>query len=585
MNSSFTLRGFIILFFAFLTVIWKPVRSQPSFSDTLVESMMNNFRYNEAKVLIKERLKHSATNQPQARLYYNNQLSFAYYRLKEKDSALNSVRTSLWYAKGITDSTLIKDVWKAAAFIYNLAGNMDSSIYFSNRILRYGKRNSDLNLTRNALNSLAAISNNNEKPHVALQYFKEVYQINQNLKDTADFGGNLFNLGFTFMNLSEYDSSLFYLKKSTEYSKKYENNDLLILTYNITAGCYSRMENYDKQDEYLRLSEQLAAQTGNNRYTANNLYQLMLSALRRGNYQAAVKYGEQASRFLMIHPSPVFQLTFDSLNYVAQKNVGNVSKALEYYESYVNGKTIIYNEKQLKTLNEIIAGLELEQKNLIIKNQKIELISKQQYLIIIISVMIILFLLIVGLTIHIIKTRRFRHDLYLKEKHLESQIQNLHEWMEWKQLMATEADASSSEVKANSLNELTDAEASARQSELFAEFYHLCENEKIYLDPELTQEKVIKRLGSNKKYLYEAISANTNANFKSLINRYRVNEAKRQIYQNSLMESRLKMEDIMLSSGFTSSTSFYRVFKSITGLTPSEYATETKIELNKQKKE
>lgn len=569
--------------FLMMVLFALPVRA--GFSDQHAVQLMTGFKYAEAKAYISAKLQHADTMQQQTKLFYFTQLAFAHYRLKDADSALYSVRSALRLTKGNADSTLVVNTWKAAAYTYNLAGINDSSVYFSGLMLDYGKRNNDLRLTRNALNALAAMANKNKKPEVALQYFKEAYEINRVLNDTADLGGNMFNLGLTFLNLNVLDSSLFYLQKSAEHSKKYKNTDLLILTYNVTAGCYRKMENAIKQKEYLLRSNQLAEETGNYNYTANNLSQLMMMALKTKNFSEAVNYGDEANTFLSEHPAPAFQITIDSLMYVAQKGQGNYAKALEYYQSFVQRKNTIYNEKQLKSLNEMIVQLEVDKKDLIIQNQETEIISNKRYLIIVVAVSVIMLLLIAGLVTHIVKTRQFRREIYLKEEYLDTQIQNLHKWMEWNQLQNDNEKTPELTALAGADSEQADESTASRQSDLLAALYDLCENQKIYLDPELSQEKVIKMLGTNKKYLYEAVSSSTSENFKSLINRYRVNEAKKLMRVAIWQNKDVKMDDILVASGFLSTSSFYRVFKSITGLTPSEYVAETRADFIRQKRE
>ncbi len=98
----------------------------------------------------------------------------------------------------------------------------------------------------------------------------------------------------------------------------------------------------------------------------------------------------------------------------------------------------------------------------------------------------------------------------------------------------------------------------------------------------MSKSGVIKILGTNQKYLYQAISENSESNFRSFLNRYRVDEAKRIIEQKIRMKEELNLSDIFSSAGFNSPVSFYRAFKSVTGLTPKEYATEIRIEERKE---
>ena len=104
----------------------------------------------------------------------------------------------------------------------------------------------------------------------------------------------------------------------------------------------------------------------------------------------------------------------------------------------------------------------------------------------------------------------------------------------------------------------------------------MMEKQKLYLDTELNVKSIISLLGTNKTYLYQAISRNTSENFRVMINRYRINEAKRIIEDGVVRSSVFDSTSIYSAAGFNSSVSFFRAFKLYTGLTPKEYANETR---------
>ena len=99
----------------------------------------------------------------------------------------------------------------------------------------------------------------------------------------------------------------------------------------------------------------------------------------------------------------------------------------------------------------------------------------------------------------------------------------------------------------------------------------------MYLNPNLILEDLNKELSTNKNYLYYAIKSNYEDNFKSLLNEYRINHVKSMIVESVKNNQKIRMEDVQESSGFQSTASFFRVFKSKTGLTPSEYAEQVKL--------
>ena len=89
---------------------------------------------------------------------------------------------------------------------------------------------------------------------------------------------------------------------------------------------------------------------------------------------------------------------------------------------------------------------------------------------------------------------------------------------------------------------------------------------------------MIRILGTNKKYLYQAISENSDSNFRSFLNRYRIDEAKRIIENGIQNTEQINLSEIYTSAGFNTTVSFYRVFKQVTGLTPKEYLNEIRKE-------
>lgn len=65
--------------------------------------------------------------------------------------------------------------------------------------------------------------------------------------------------------------------------------------------------------------------------------------------------------------------------------------------------------------------------------------------------------------------------------------------------------------------------------------------------------------------------------FNTLVNEYRIREACRRIADHENY-GHLNLEGLSASVGFKSRTTFFNAFKSVTGLTPSEYLKRAKSE-------
>jgi AraC-like DNA-binding protein len=108
---------------------------------------------------------------------------------------------------------------------------------------------------------------------------------------------------------------------------------------------------------------------------------------------------------------------------------------------------------------------------------------------------------------------------------------------------------------------------------LFTEIQQLMEEEKFYLKPGITISDVSTALGTNDKYISLSVNKYARMNFNHYINTLRVQEAKKLLLEPNRNNS---IQDIAMVCGFGNASSFIRVFKQITGLTPAYYVTLSK---------
>lgn len=95
------------------------------------------------------------------------------------------------------------------------------------------------------------------------------------------------------------------------------------------------------------------------------------------------------------------------------------------------------------------------------------------------------------------------------------------------------------------------------------------EEEKAYLNGKLSLKDVAGDLGISVNYLSQVINELLQQSFFDFVNTYRVEEVKRLL--NEAQHERLTLLAIAYDSGFNSKSSFNHIFKSVTGVTPSEY--------------
>lgn len=131
--------------------------------------------------------------------------------------------------------------------------------------------------------------------------------------------------------------------------------------------------------------------------------------------------------------------------------------------------------------------------------------------------------------------------------------------------------AESIESEANPLtieNHITEQEIE-KLNKLFENISVNFKKKKPYCDPDFTISQLAASLDSNITYISKAIKLNRDMSFNIFINTYRIEMVKDMLdndYQN-----KYTMKHIYTSSGFRHQSTFNKVFKQISNVTPSEY--------------
>ena len=104
-------------------------------------------------------------------------------------------------------------------------------------------------------------------------------------------------------------------------------------------------------------------------------------------------------------------------------------------------------------------------------------------------------------------------------------------------------------------------------AELRERIEQLMRQEALYLDPNFKLNDLVRHLGSNRNYVYQALNVGMGMSFVEYVNRLRAEHAVRLMREHA----DLSLTEIGLRSGFASNVSLYRHFKAIYGCSPKEY--------------
>lgn len=129
--------------------------------------------------------------------------------------------------------------------------------------------------------------------------------------------------------------------------------------------------------------------------------------------------------------------------------------------------------------------------------------------------------------------------------------------------------------KRNTGNEVfpvTDMPVGTGDQELMGRICTLMEQEQLYLRRDIKISDLATELGTNITYVSECIRQCRGCTFPQFVANYRVEYAKQLLLQNP----NKKISNVCDEAGFPTETTFFRTFKKVTGMSPSEWAAQNK---------
>lgn len=118
---------------------------------------------------------------------------------------------------------------------------------------------------------------------------------------------------------------------------------------------------------------------------------------------------------------------------------------------------------------------------------------------------------------------------------------------------------------------------------IYHSILEVMKTQKPYLDAEFTITDMARLVNSNDNYVSKSVNKIGGKKWNDLLNCFRVQAFLNYLHQDKGFQQ--PVMEIAIKSGFNSKTTFYRVFKNATGLTPNEYLDQLSKDLNSKSKE
>ncbi len=521
MNSGKTQLHFrLIIIFILLVLSCDFVNANSLQKDTVVDYLLKNKRYQRADQLLKRKLKQGDSLDNDDALSIYNKLIITQIKIGSSDSSAIFCRKALRLSKQTKDSILIAETYKNLGAGYKNNNQVDSAIYYTQMALGLNYRFKNSSGVISCLNTLGVIYNYLENPKLALSFYLKARGKIIDNDDQNSLAINNYNIGLIYFRLKDYDKTLKYFLEAESKAYKVENFHLLIYVYGSMSDVFLAQGDEIKWEEYSKKAISLTKNFGNRQSYLLGLCNLTSHAIKKDDFEKALNYANIVLNQLKSEDNLVIRKRITELLYKTYKQNGDFKNALIYLEKKNSLADTILNKSDIDQIVKIIE-----------KYESANEISQLN-----------LYLIIAGILLSIVAIGL----LFKFQKNKKSVL-----------------DPDKEAIGKNSVKD--------KYFLIYNKLILLLEKEEVYKDANLKQDDIVRKLYTNKKYLYYSLKECGNTSFKGLINKYRIDHSKKLIEESVQNSTRLIFSEIYKECGFTTNESFYRIFKTHTQLTPGEY--------------
>lgn len=467
------------------------------------------------------------------------------------------------------DSVLIMQLVLREAVGLNLLEHpeKEKSIDLTEQVIQFGERHQLKELQYTAYTHLGMMLNKSGEYQKAREWFLSAHHILEPNGELRRRAISLSNIALCDLNLNQFSRGLVLIDSAAMLAQKADSRNFLGYCYGLKSAFHKALGDEAAWESVLDKAIQLAVDGGNFNQAAMGMADQLMHFVEKGRFEDAVQTGLQILQFPEVEsqfPNLVKNVYKDL--FTAYQGIGQHDLAANYLQKYVYLKDSIDQIEFDRQIYELNLKYEVQEKDNKLLQHQLDLKNSRMMLGGALSGIAALSLLSFFIYWRNKYQKQVIHSLFQKERTLELEIQRLHSLYPG----TGEDSAAGSQDEENHFKQL------------FLESCRLMKDEQLYLDPELDLNELIKRLNTNRRYLSQAINDYAVDGFRSFVNRYRVEHAKSLIWDIADNKSDLTLAKVWNHVGMNSIQNFYRVFKSMTGLTPKEYLDQVKLELSHQ---
>jgi len=475
--------------------------------------------------------------------YYSGkyQLSSKYY-----EEALAHIDPEL-------QAELEASIWNNLGINYELSENATAAVAAYLKSLDYALAQADsVSIYQSYLNlglMYAKVSDLEQSE----QYLEAAYQFFSRRGDLYNTALALQNLGILYKTIGRDAEASERFRGAIGLIEQTDNLPGLASLYNDYMFYLLMIEDFGAFRESLPRFRELIGRLDNEYIVASAQTTLGMYA-----FQAEQRYEEAVTYFLLaLEPLQTYEAV-PQLSVLYPRlidcylKLGQTAKVQEYLSKYEAFLTRKYATASAGQIAELRAVHEVAQKEAEAEVLRVKLAQKNREVLLFLG-LALLFVMVSAVTLY------FLWIVKNKEKALVARN------IELTDLVAQE-DIDSEPAADAAVPDLVEAVSTLQLQQLYKKIKHYIVREEQYLDPNLKLSDVAYALGTNEKYVSQAMWIGGKTRFNTFINFYRINKAKTLLRSGDL--SQLSIGEVAKKSGFSHQSTFQRKFKELTGVTP-----------------
>lgn len=460
--------------------------------------------------------------------------TFTYYINTYEVSRIDSLmRKNSTILKKLDSKNFIKHELARVLF-YRSQQNLDSALVTISNLQGHKLLNQSPTINASFETLFGIICYDLNRPKESRKHYLIALSENNITNDSIGIKGNLINLGNSYFLEEQFDSAEFYFKKADHFEK------LGIIRFSVNlsnnfATVYQNTNRYELAiQKYLEI---LSISTSNNRTHYHNLG---LVYYKNNEIEKAIEAYQNAIDTKVNTSGTGLSNIYTSLSYA----LSDLNRTQEAYNALIIGDSLRKTENT-ESSNILLDALTLEHKEELfnkeqqLTNEKIENEKVENFYL---TLILIISLLLLSVSLFLFFLKEKKNKLLLK--------QNLELTKNKEKVQIPIIDKSIS-------------------IEIIEKLEILLYKKEVFVDPNLTLEKLAKLLKSNRTYVSENINLHYNVSFSALIKTLRIKKAREMLIDKEF--SNYSIEGIATSVGYKSISSFNSSFKKETGITPSYF--------------